>query len=75
MLKERKKISLSMDGNLWYKFMNFCRNEKGIIPSRLIEYWIANFLKEVEKNKNIIQVNYKPPNPFREDEEEFIDND
>jgi G:T-mismatch repair DNA endonuclease (very short patch repair protein) len=75
MLKERKKISLSINGDLWHKFRDFCKDERGIIPSRLIEYWIANFLKEVGKNKNIIQVNYKPPNPFKEDEDEFIDSD
>jgi hypothetical protein len=75
MLKERKKISLSINGDLWHKFFHFCKYEKGIIPSRLIEYWIMNFLKEAGKNKNIIQVNYKPPNPFKEDEDEFIDSD
>jgi hypothetical protein len=52
MLKERKKISLSINGDLWYKFRDFCKNEKGIIPSRLIEYWMMNFLKEVEKTKH-----------------------
>ena len=75
-MSNRKKISLSINGDLWYKFRDFCKDEKGITPSRLIEYWIANFLKEVGKNKNIIQFNYKPPNPFREeDEEEFIDSE
>jgi hypothetical protein len=36
---------------------------------------MMNFLKEAGKNKNIIQVNYKPPNPFREEEDEFTDSD
>ena len=44
----KKKVTLSIDDNLYKKFQEYCE-ENAIMISRKIEIWMEDFLKETKK--------------------------